>query len=97
MYLFLRLQTFHSQELHNKLEAEKANSYDLKDQLTRDITLQLQSQHVADKKKLTFDISILKVYLCRLKFQNLKLQNPNSLSLLAHSLHFKITSKIRCQ
>ncbi|KAL5264795.1 hypothetical protein ACHWQZ_G005757 [Mnemiopsis leidyi] len=48
------------QELHNKLEAEKANSYDLKDQLTRDLTLQLQSQHAADKKKLTFDISILK-------------------------------------
>ena len=61
MDLYFTKKPFSSQELHNKLEAEKANSYDLKDQLTRDITLQLQSQHVADKKKLTFDISILKV------------------------------------
>ena len=48
------------QELHNKLEAEKANMYELRDQLTRDLTLQYSNQHASEKKKLNFEVSILK-------------------------------------
>ena len=48
------------QDLNNKLEAEKSNYYDLREQLVREITLQLNNQHTSEKKKLTFDISNLR-------------------------------------